>query len=115
MHQADALLLMQGNQCNRQIPAKFYEYCALRKPILALADPCGDTGSLFMHCGLGESVPLEDPQSIKLRIKSFVRECRENRENIVSDSVLASMSRRARAKELANLVRQVVNDNKDKA
>lgn len=115
MHQADALLLMQGNQCNRQIPAKFYEYCALRKPILAIADPCGDTGSLFMHSGLGKSVPLEDPKSIKLQIKSFVRECRENRGIIVSDRVLASMSRRARAKELANLLCQVVNVNKEKA
>jgi hypothetical protein len=39
MLRADGLLLMQGANCNEQIPAKLYEYFRARRPILGLADP----------------------------------------------------------------------------
>ena len=41
MRRADGLLLFQGAQCNRQIPAKAYEYLASRRPIIGLIDSVG--------------------------------------------------------------------------
>ena len=49
MRRADGLLLFQGAQCNRQIPAKAYEYLACRRPIIGLIDSSGDTYDLVAH------------------------------------------------------------------
>ena len=105
--QADALLLMQGNRCNRQIPAKFYEYCALQKPILSLADPEGDTGRLFESLGLGKTVALEDSSSIKCHLPDFLEDLHNDNGKVLNLSTISSMSRRSRAKELAILLDDV--------
>ena len=49
MRRADGLLLFQGAQCNRQIPAKAYEYLACRRPIIGLIDSFGDTHELIAN------------------------------------------------------------------
>ena len=41
--EADALLLLQAECCDHQVPAKAYEYLRLNKPILALTTHTGDT------------------------------------------------------------------------
>lgn len=40
----DALLLLQADNCDYQIPAKAYEYIKAQKPVLALTTEQGDTG-----------------------------------------------------------------------
>ena len=105
---ADALLLMQGKQCNRQIPAKLYEYCALRKPILSLADPEGDTGRLVESLGLGRSVALEDRDSMRGLIPEFLEGLRNGTAKVLSESTIARMSRRARAEDLARVLDRIV-------
>lgn len=107
---ADAFLLMQGNRCNRQIPAKFYEYCALQKPILSLADPNGDTGRLFESLGLGKSVALEDRAAMKDHISEFLEELQNRNGRVLDPSIISSMSRRARAKELGLLLDEVESE-----
>jgi len=104
---ADALLLMQGEQCNRQIPAKLYEYCALRKPILSLADPDGDTGRIVESLGLGRTVALEDRQSMRDHIPEFLAALSNGRASVLSESTVARMSRRARAEDLARVLDRV--------
>ena len=47
MRCADGLILFQGAQCNRQIPAKAYEYLACRRPVIGLVDSLGDTHGLI--------------------------------------------------------------------
>lgn len=44
---SDALLLLQGEVFNNQIPGKAYEYLRSRKPILALTDQQGATADLL--------------------------------------------------------------------
>ena len=108
--QADALLLMQGKRCNRQIPAKLYEYCALQKPILCLADPKGDTGRIFESLGLGQSIALEDSVAIKSHISGFLEDLRNDNKKVLSSSVISTLSRRARAKELARMLDEVKSE-----
>lgn len=110
--QADALLLMQGERCNRQIPAKFYEYCALQKPVLCLADPNGDTGQLFESLGLGRSVALEDSAAIRDHVPDFLASLQAEDGNVLHPSEVSGMSRRARAKELAAVLDEVVSENR---
>jgi glycosyltransferase involved in cell wall biosynthesis len=43
MMRADGLLLFQAAACNKQIPAKLYEYARAGKPIIALTDFAGNT------------------------------------------------------------------------
>lgn len=108
MLQADVLLLLQGRVCNRQIPAKLYEYLALRKAVLCLADPAGDTASQIKSLGLGESAPLEDSDAIKSHLSAFISEYLRGSPKLLDDDALAVLSRRSRAKELASLLDEAV-------
>jgi glycosyltransferase involved in cell wall biosynthesis len=58
---ADALLLFQGPSCNRQIPAKVYEYLRIGRPILAVTDDAGDTARLLRWTGGAAILPTEAP------------------------------------------------------
>lgn len=64
MLDADALLILQADNCNHQIPAKIYEYIRAQKPILALTDPQGDTAKLLKSENIGTIIPLNDTQKI---------------------------------------------------
>lgn len=68
---ADALLLIQGPSCNRQIPAKVYEYLRLQRPILALTHPDGDSARLLASIGGATVVPLEEA-AIAERLPRFL-------------------------------------------
>lgn len=107
MRNADALMVLQGRRCNRQIPAKLYEYCAMKKPMLCLADPEGDTGRLFAHLELGRSVMLEDVEAISSHLPQFISDLRNGRGRILDTPAIEALSRRARAKELAALLDEV--------
>jgi glycosyltransferase involved in cell wall biosynthesis len=72
MMRADALLVMQGADCNEQIPAKVYEYLRARRPILCLADAAGDTARLLRQAGLEGTAPLESAHDIATMISTFV-------------------------------------------
>ena len=107
MREADALMVLQGGRCNRQIPAKLYECCALQKPILCLADPEGDTGRVFDSLGLGRSVALENSAAIKSHIPRFLEDVRSDNSKVLGSSAISALSRRSRAKELAILLDDV--------
>lgn len=107
MRGASALLLIQGSACNRQIPAKVYEYLALRKPLMCLADPAGDTGKLIKELGLGASAPLENVESVRAYIGEFLLAVERGRAPLVDEPVLLKLSRRFRAKQLSSLLNDV--------
>jgi glycosyltransferase involved in cell wall biosynthesis len=66
MKGAGALLLTLGVQAaeNRLVPAKFYEYLASRRPILALVPPDQQAGQFVRAHAAGEVVPPQDPARI---------------------------------------------------
>ena len=102
MRSADGLLLMQASTCNQQIPAKFYEYLACRRPLLALTDPVGDTAQAVRTAGVDALAPLDDTEAIVDLLIRFIAD--PTAIALPTAAAIASASRRARTAELANLL-----------
>ncbi|QSI78155.1 glycosyltransferase [Niveibacterium microcysteis] len=108
MLSADGLLVMQGRGCNAQIPAKAYEYIRARRPILALADPVGDTAGLLRNAGVQTLAALEDEHAVEGALRQFSELLRNGNASVASDMVAQSHSRESRTLELARLFDQIV-------
>lgn len=106
MLRADCLLLMQGANCNDQIPAKLYEYFRAQRPILGLADPSGDTGRALASAGVRHIARLESTEEIYGALVRLLAEVKAGTAQVPSRSVVSSASRRARTAELAALLDQ---------
>jgi glycosyltransferase involved in cell wall biosynthesis len=105
MLQSDGLLVMQGANCNEQIPAKLYEYFRARRPILGLADPDGDTGKVMREAGVPVIARLEDAQAVEAALDRYLGEVHAGDGPVLlSPATLSAMSRRARAGALAELL-----------
>jgi glycosyltransferase involved in cell wall biosynthesis len=98
---ADGLLIMQGRDCNHQIPAKAYEYLRAGVPIVGLADPAGDTGSLLRSWGVEAVAALEDADAIARTLADGWID--GARVPSVDASRVASYSRRGMARRFAEM------------
>lgn len=107
MLRADGLMVMQGANCNEQIPAKLYEYLRARRPILGLADPVGDTASTLRRSGVTHIARLEDSEQVEAVITQFLAQAPSGASPAPLRAELAAMSRRARTRELAALFESV--------
>ncbi len=111
MRSASGLLLFQGEACNRQIPAKAYEYLACRRPIVGLCDPRGDTHDLLARQW---SVPymadMARSNEIEQVLRTFLNDCRTGTAHVPSQELLAQHGRRQGARELAALFDAIVGD-----
>ena len=76
MLDASALLILQP-VTTVSIPAKLYEYMAAGRPILALAEPGGETAELVQQSGAGVAVLADDEQAIGQAIQALMRRSRE--------------------------------------
>lgn len=110
MLDADGLLLLQAKNCNDQIPAKAYEYLYCRRPILALTDPAGDTGSLLEEHGVTAVGALEDGAITEATLRSFLESLRQDTATMAGEGSVHSLSRRARTCELACILDEVASD-----
>jgi glycosyltransferase involved in cell wall biosynthesis len=72
MLDASALLIVQP-VTTVSIPAKLYEYMAAGRPILALAQPGGETAALVERSGAGIVVPAEDEAAVTAGLVSVMR------------------------------------------
>ena len=104
MMRSDSLLVMQGANCNDQIPAKLYEYFRAGRPILGLADPTGDTGVCMLRAGVRQVVPLEDTARVERALDQHLMDLRSNSLTACPSELIATMSRRARTEALASLL-----------
>lgn len=104
MLRADGLVVMQGANCNEQIPAKLYEYLRARRPILGLADPLGDTGHALRSAGIHAIARLEDTEAVEAALVDFLTALRAGRASYPKESAIAAASRLARTRELAALM-----------
>jgi glycosyltransferase involved in cell wall biosynthesis len=104
MQRADGLLVLQASNCNKQIPAKVYEYLRAGRPILALTDPAGDTADLLRRCGVRHVAPLDDERAIEAAVRTFLADPEQARPD---PSAIAACSREGRARELAALLDDV--------
>lgn len=100
---ADALLVLQADNCNEQIPAKLYEYLRAAKPILGLATPAGDTGRKLLDLGYPDVVPLESAELIEAVVPRFLESLRSGQAFRPSADTIAGYSRRGLTARLAAL------------
>lgn len=105
---ADALLLFQGVQYDRQIPAKVYEYLRIGRPVFALVSESGDTAALLHDTGGATLVPPDDVSGIERGFPEFIQALRDQRAPVANASVVQRYSRRHGAVLLAGLLDEVV-------
>ena len=107
---ADGLLILQASNCNKQIPAKLYEYLRARRPILALTDPAGDTAAALTNMGIGTIASLDSKDAIMHKLLHFLALIKENNAPIASMEKVLKNSRRSKSNELANLLNRVTGN-----
>lgn len=78
MRSSDVLLLVQPGT-RLQIPAKLYEYAALGRPILALADAGGAVDNLLRREGWGSAVRHDDVERIADEVHALFQTWRDGR------------------------------------
>jgi len=107
MLSADGLLLLQGANCNAQIPAKLYEYLRAGRPILALTDPSGDTAKALRLAGIHTIGRLDCSESANRTIREFLHLCGEGNAPLSSPAHVLAQERNARSRQLAALLEQI--------
>jgi hypothetical protein len=105
---ADGLLVLQGANCNAQIPAKIYEYLRARRPVLALTDPAGDTAATLRKAGIDSIGPLDSRDEIMETLMRFIDQVHAGCAPLPAQEVVLANSRQARAAQLAALLDEVV-------
>lgn len=96
MFDADGLLLLQGDGCNQQIPAKAYEYLRAQKPVLALTDKSGDTAKLLLQTDVAHIAPLNDAKEIYQAILQFINKIQQSDASTNQGSPLSGIDRYSR-------------------
>ncbi|MEM9386283.1 MAG: glycosyltransferase [Pseudomonadota bacterium] len=104
MMSVDALLVLQSETCNEQIPAKLYEYLRTGQPILALTDPAGDTGKLLQSLGLPWVTPLSATAPIIDLLPQMIRQLQSGLAKAADPRKVERYSRRALTGRLAELL-----------
>jgi glycosyltransferase involved in cell wall biosynthesis len=108
MLSADALLVLQGSNCNAQIPAKIYEYLRAGRPILALTDPAGDTAATLRRAGIDSIGPLDSRDAIMDTLMRFIGQVGAGTAPLPAPEAVLANSRRSRAAQLGALLDEVV-------
>jgi glycosyltransferase involved in cell wall biosynthesis len=105
---SDALLLFQAASCNHQIPAKAYEYLRLRKPVLALTPPEGDTAKLLLEVGGATIVDLAREEDIYQTLPQFLKSLRNDTHPLPDLDRSSRYSRKYQSSQLAQCLSQIV-------
>ncbi len=75
MARSDLLVLLDSPGRRIGVPAKLYEYLGARRPILALAEPEGDTAQVLRESGVVHRIaPPRDAGAIQAALAQLVRE-----------------------------------------
>jgi len=108
MRSATGLLLFQGNACNRQIPAKAYEYLVTQRPIVGLMDPRGDTHALVHgKWNVPYCADMADPKGIASTLQRFFADIERGTAFVPDASLINAYIRKSQAGELARLLDSV--------
>jgi glycosyltransferase involved in cell wall biosynthesis len=104
MLDSDGLLVLQGADCNHQIPAKVYEYLRAGRPILGLTDPQGDTAGVLRDCGIDTLAALESKDAIVAQFERFLALLKSGDAPLPQRTVVHTHSRQKRTMLLANVL-----------
>jgi len=110
---SEALLLLIPDSEGRGravLSGKVFEYLAAERPILAAVPPDGEAARLLRRTGVGILVGPEDAAGMRTALEGLVARWRAGSLNgtVLAPDLRDSLSRRARAEELAELLRSVV-------
>jgi hypothetical protein len=108
MLRADGLLVMQGADCNAQIPAKLYEYIRASRPILGLTCTNGSTARTLRDAGLDMIAPLDSVDAIIRILGQFLDAVAKGHAALPDRSYIEKSSRKGRTRALADLLDQAV-------
>jgi hypothetical protein len=97
---SDGLLILQAENCNRQVPAKAYEYLRAGRPILALTDLRGDTANLLRAFSRATLCSLADSAQIEACIPAFLARVRSGTASGGCDPDIAAYERDAQSATL---------------
>jgi len=101
---SSALLIMQGQDCNNQIPAKIYEYFRCQKPIIGLVDQHGDTASIMRKLGYNAIFTMTDVEEIKTGFLEFVLQLKNGDAFVPEREAVVEYSREKQVTNLAKLL-----------
>ena len=101
---ADGLLLFQAADCDKQIPAKAYEYLRIGKPILALTTHTGDTAALLRETGGATIVNLVSEDEIYEGLSAFVDALRVGTHPVPDRDKIKRYTRETQAGQLAKVL-----------
>ncbi len=96
----DALMVIQGQQFNNQIPAKIYEYFRIGKPVVGLVDPEGETARILNKMGCESIFPMTSIKTIKNGLKKLVDNLARGEVFVPELSAVTQYSRYSRVCEL---------------
>lgn len=108
MLQANALLLLQADDCNYQTPAKAYEYIRARKPVLVLSPEESDTWQLMTVTGGSIRADLDQSEQIYHQLISLLT---LTKIPTITDKAIESYSREKGAERLYQLLHQYEQHN----
>ncbi|MCG5524339.1 glycosyltransferase [Ectothiorhodospira haloalkaliphila] len=103
----DALVVMQAETCNAQIPAKVYEYLRAQKPVVGLCSHHSDTGKLLHDNAVPYVSPLDDADAIYSNLLNLISHLRANQAYVVPLDSARKYSREALTKHLADVLGEV--------
>lgn len=107
MFKVHGLLLFQGPACNRQVPAKLYEYFRTGKPIFAITEEQGDTAKVLCQAGTDPVTPYNSTETIKRKFIIFLNSLRNGTALGTTPEVYKRHSRAMATIKLANLLEKL--------
>jgi glycosyltransferase involved in cell wall biosynthesis len=109
MAQADVLVLLDGPGRKIGVPAKLYEYFGAGRPILALAEPDGDTANILRASGILHRIaPPKDAGRIRQALAELTGELAASPTITPDPEHLRRFTRESVARELAEIMDQEV-------
>jgi glycosyltransferase involved in cell wall biosynthesis len=111
MLDADGLLLFQGASCNRQIPAKAYEYLRARRPVFALTNAGSNTADLLREAAIDSMADIADAEDIFGKLRRFLEALKRGDAPVASEVAIARYSRRGMTAKFSELLNEIVEEN----
>ncbi|MBF0266677.1 MAG: glycosyltransferase [Gammaproteobacteria bacterium] len=108
MLSVDGLIVMQGNSCNHQTPAKVYEYLRAAKPILLLGSRLSDSYEILKEVEQANYVAdLDNAVMIEKTLAEFIKNIKDITTLSPSSEKVQSFSRKEQTKQLAGVLNNI--------
>ncbi len=104
---ADALLLVQGESCASQVPAKVYEYARSGRPIFGLIDAGSATDATLRELGVRERLETRDPDRLASQLRAVLAARMTTADWRANPQSVGRWSREGLADRLARLLSRV--------